>query len=502
MKKKIWISVIALGLIVLCISSCGKKKNNTVQLVLPVETTTPTFGAFSVESDYVANLEPVTSALLMPMINGEVTDVYVKAGDIVEEGDVLCIIDDEDIADQLETAQLSRSRAQTSHDTMLDSMQVKAPVSGYVRAIDQELGVSVSPSTQLAYLSDNDSMTIEIPFLAVDVDNTWIGCSAELVMVDTGEKLEGIITEISGDAQFIHGNVQANVVSIEVKNQGALQAGRMATATVNGVTCCDTGFFEAASDSPVMAGLAGTLDECYVHVGDYVTAGQVMFLITNASMQGQLNNASNALTDANKRCDDLAELMDDYKVKAPFAGQVAYMTVSEYENISASTVVGEIHGMDGLSVSFFVSEKTRNKLSLDQSILVEVKGQQVQGAITEISGSADVKTGLFIVKGVVTDFNDELLPGTTAKITLTSFLESEVLQIPYDAVHFQGDEAFVYIVKEGFATKVSISTGEFDDENIVVTDGLSGDEVVISSWSSQLREGIPVEIREAENEAN
>ena len=54
---------------------------------------------------------------------------------------------------------------------------------------------------------------------------------------------------------------------------------------------------------------------------------------------------------------------------------------------------------------------------------------------------------------------------------------------------------------DGKAKKTNIITGLYDIDNIVVTDGLTGDEVIITTWSAQLRDGVAVSIKESNTDA-
>ena len=48
---------------------------------------------------------------------------------------------------------------------------------------------------------------------------------------------------------------------------------------------------------------------------------------------------------------------------------------------------------------------------------------------------------------------------------------------------------------DGKAKKTNITTGLYDVEEVVVKDGLSKDDIVITTWSAQLREGVTVSVK-------
>ena len=67
--------------------------------------------------------------------------------------------------------------------------------------------------------------------------------------------------------------------------------------------------------------------------------------------------------------------------------------------------------------------------------------------------------------------------------------------IPYDSVYYDGTQAYVYTVVDGVARKTNITTGLYDIDKIVVLEGLTSNDVVVTTWSAQLREGVAVSVR-------
>ena len=110
----------------------------------------------------------------------------------------------------------------------------------------------------------------------------------------------------------------------------------------------------------------------------------------------------------------------------------------------------------------------------------------------------DATTGLFRIKASVKGDTSNLLSGTRATVTTDTYHESNVLIIPYDAVYYDGTQAYVYTVVDQKAQRTDITTGLYDLDNIVVTDGLTKDDLVITTWSAQLREGVTVSVSEGE----
>ena len=56
------------------------------------------------------------------------------------------------------------------------------------------------------------------------------------------------------------------------------------------------------------------------------------------------------------------------------------------------------------------------------------------------------------------------------------------------------ERRYVYLYEDGKAKKASIEVGINDDDYVEVTDGLSADDLVVSTWSNNLYEGADIQL--------
>lgn len=489
---------LCLAMAMALLTGCATEVVDTTIDPLVVEVSSPTVEDFTTTGTAVASLEPGSRVTVAPGIQGEVQQVFVSLGDKVSQGDLLCIVDSEQVEDQLESAQNGVTRAREAQQAILDSMLVLAPASGYVQSIDESLNHAVGASSQLAYLSNQKEMKVKLPFLDSAVTNSWMGATATLTFVDTGETINGRVTEIAGTAEFLYSNVAVRYVTISVDNPGGIQDGRRVAGEIYGVGCSADGMFESQASSPVICGLNGTLDAIYVKNGQYVSAGTPMFRVTSTAVENQLQNAQNSLSDALDAVEDVVELLADYRVTATIDGTISQVYVKELDMLSSSSGVVEIATTDKGELSFAVSEVVVPYLYLGQPLEVTSSTGQVQGTISEISTVASSQTGLFTIKGTVVD--QDVLVGTSAQVSYTDFIQRDGLVIPFEAMQFIGDKSYVFLVEDGLAVRQEVEFSRFSQEKAVITAGIQVEDVLISSWSTQLRHGLAV--RPATEEAD
>ena len=142
-----------------------------------------------------------------------------------------------------------------------------------------------------------------------------------------------------------------------------------------------------------------------------------------------------------------------------------------------------------MTVSYYVSEKIKNTCQLGQEIQLERNGKTYNASITEIGSSVDPQAGLFKIKACVAATGEELPSGVTVKITADTYSAQNAVVIPYDAVYYDNSGAYVYLNQENRAVKRYVVTGIFDDENMVIEEGIDLGDEIVTSWSPQLTSG-------------
>lgn len=300
-----------------------------------------------------------------------------------------------------------------------------------------------------------------------------------------------------------------------------------------------TGTVEPADQVSVIPKLAGEVLEVYVSQGQTVAKNQAMFKIDNKQLDAariSLDSASvslqNAQTNLNRmqvlydsgdisaqnyesavNSVSLAQLQYDSAklnydtqaeytvVKAPIAGTLDQFDIEAHDMVSSAAPAGVITGEGGKSVSFYVSERVRNGLSMGDVIDVEKNGTEYSGMITEIGSMVDAATGLFKVKAAMNEA-DALAAGTKVKLYVTDQKAENVMTIPVDCVSYSGGDAYVYTYDSSTKTakKKAVEEGLIDAEKVEITSGLSWDDQVIVTWTKELYDGAAVNVESADAE--
>lgn len=213
------------------------------------------------------------------------------------------------------------------------------------------------------------------------------------------------------------------------------------------------------------------------------------------SAAAQVNSAKVGAAGAKVGIDSAEYQLDMYTLTAPIDGIVEAVNVKEHDFASPQTPAFVISNKNTMTVTFGVSEGIRSTLRVGQKLKVDRNGKLYDAAITEIGSMVDQNTGLFMIKSCVSTPDDSLLTGSSVKVTADTYSQADALLIPYDAVYYDDSQPYVYVAENGLARRKDVETGIFDMDTITVLSGLSTEDVLITSWSANLREGAEVSVQ-------
>ena len=165
-----------------------------------------------------------------------------------------------------------------------------------------------------------------------------------------------------------------------------------------------------------------------------------------------------------------------------------------YDRVNQSAQLCVIAGEGQNSITFYVTQRMMQNLKTGDELEISKNGTTYTGNITEISNMVDASTGLFKVKGDMTG-SDEIAIGSTVKIELVTERAENAMLVPVDAIYYSGGNAYVYLYEDGKAKMTSVEVGIYDSKNAQILSGLNADDMVVSTWSSNLYEGADIRLK-------
>lgn len=220
--------------------------------------------------------------------------------------------------------------------------------------------------------------------------------------------------------------------------------------------------------------------------------------------------AEGGFQQAQAEVEELVAMVDYTHIVAPFGGVVTARNVDPGALIQAgghtdggasagsgSVPVLRIADISRLRVYVYVPEEETSVVRRGQPAtlrLREFPDHPFQGVVARFASSLDLSTRTMLTEVDLDNPNRELYPGMYADVTLELQRDRDVLRVPNDAVTNAGDDAFVWIVKDGALAKLPVVPGLAADGWREVRRGLAGDEQVVSPVGPGLAEGEHVRV--------
>ncbi|RDX37739.1 efflux RND transporter periplasmic adaptor subunit [Kangiella sp. HD9-110m-PIT-SAG07] len=206
-----------------------------------------------------------------------------------------------------------------------------------------------------------------------------------------------------------------------------------------------------------------------------------------------------------------AQINLDYAtVEAPISGRIGRALVTEGALVSANnaTHLATIEQLDEVYVDFTRSPAELNKMRelFSNSEATDSKSQQVEilfndgtpyeelGHIEFSSLSVDRDTGSIMLRAIVKNPNNQLLPGMFVRVKAPVADSQSLLQVPQRAVQVTAKGAMVKLVKAGKLTMQPVELGPMMGTSWVIKSGLAAGDKVIVSNTQFLQPGTPVQV--------
>ncbi len=215
--------------------------------------------------------------------------------------------------------------------------------------------------------------------------------------------------------------------------------------------------------------------------------------------------AQNNIAESEARLDESRARLTEHRITAPFDGVVAELPVDVGEAVSTATPLARVVDLTEL-VCYIGRPQDELPLVRDaESVLFTPSAypeREFIGDIEQILPVVDRETGQFQIRMRVRETDTSLLrPGMFINLAILAESERMALMVPKTAILNDGDQAIVFVVRDGRAVRVVLDLG-LEQENFVEcrTDGdgdLQPGEAVITAGQDDLRDQDPVEVGEA-----
>lgn len=269
---------------------------------------------------------------------GEILDVYVSAGEIIQEGQILYRQDDSEIDEAIlvlegdieahydsiseyyeiiDGYQVSISDYYEDindyQDTISDyekdisdleddikNLTVTAPFSGKLTDISVKTGDSINSDGTLATLSDNGELSVDLYFSYNYEHEISVGDSANISVPDLMLSLKATVSEIKKVEYITKEGAKCFLVKITVPNSGALASGMEVSANIGDIYPVEAGILENSQELTILSPNSGTIEEVFVSNYENVKTGDSLFFLNSSSLEEEISNLYDSIATIEK----------------------------------------------------------------------------------------------------------------------------------------------------------------------------------------------------------
>lgn len=289
------------------------------------------------------------------------------------------------------------------------------------------------------------------------------------------------------------------------------------------------GTFIPKQESNQSADIAGRVVNVYVKEGSRVSAGQVLATIKRDAIEVDVTQAQNNLQNAiidNQRYENAYKTggvtkqqldnsrlqlknaqsavraqgvrVNDTSVRAGISGVINKKMVEPGMVVATGTALFEIVNINSLKLSVLVDESQVGRIQIGQEVDINVNvlpDEKFMGRITFIAPKSDASLNFPVEIEVQNRGNLKAGMYATALFKTNHGAETQnMLTVPAEAFVNGVSSGQLFIVNNGTAKLIKVTTGKVYGDKVQILSGLNGGEQVITSGQINLDNGSKINI--------
>ncbi|MCI1959054.1 MAG: efflux RND transporter periplasmic adaptor subunit [Clostridia bacterium] len=218
--------------------------------------------------------------------------------------------------------------------------------------------------------------------------------------------------------------------------------------------------------------------------------------------QDSLNSAVASKNSTAAQMKSYEKQLSDCTVTSPISGTVLERNATVGSVLGSSTPF-VIVNLDTVKVKVNVAEDMINKIKVGDTVKIKVASysdKEFEGHISTIAPGAD--DGTYPVEIDIPNSDGLLKSGMFAQVTFAKESGGSNIVIDRDALLTTTDGNYVFIVEDGKAKKVDVTTGIDNGDEIQILSGLNEGDEVVYSGNTYLNDGDSVNVVTGVSDSN
>ena len=528
----LYFSIFFIWLGIGCQKSGGlSSKNQTgsgsvAENVKPVEVTRVKKGNIQTDLELSGSIKANSRVVVMSQVVGEVIEIRVSEGQAVTKGDIVAVIESEELKLRLRQAQAAYHAAEIKYTQTQKLAKIR--IAAQVAQARAQLSVAETKLQQVLDLSQKQTLS--------KIEQAEAGLAS---LQANFEKIRGgTREEDKKQAQANVDRAEANLANIRgnynrmkpLFNDGAISA--QSFDNIQAQLNVSKAQYDAAIEQKKLIE-RGPQEEDIRAVGAQVKQAQAAVRLARLSketktwekdislMQSQVETARanlqsvEALENAKsweaeissaetfviqaQASVDLAKKMLSYaKIVAPIGGTISKRNLDAGNIVAPRVPICEIVDIRSVKAVVYVIESDLPKVEVGREVSINVDSwdEPFSGRIAEVSPVLDISSRSAKVEIVLSNPDLRLKPGMFSKVTIPLQIRKEVMILSKSAIvgNIASGEYSVFIIDSSISTRRQIELGLSKGEIAEIRSGLSIGEQVVISGQHSLKDGDKVRI--------
>lgn len=345
--------------------------------------------------------------------------------------------------------------------------------------------VALISTTALGACSNSD------PSAATNADSSIRVETAIAASERVEVKLEAVgIIEASEEAE-IRPQVDGTVAEVLFQEGGQVEAGELLVRLDDAKPLAKLDLARASLDS-AKAGLR--LAEQRLRRGRQLISQDLISKEAFDQLESEQLAAAASVREQDATVTLAARELDDYRIKAPFAGTVGARLVDVGNYVAVGKALVVLMKIDPVDVEFKLPDQVAEKVRVGTSVRVSSPAiaKTVDAVVAFVNPRVDPTTRMLDFKATAPNGDALLRDGQFVEVTLVLEVRENRAVIPEEAVMTLGGKLTVYVVEDGTARQRPVELGVRMSPRIEVMTGVAPGETVVVGGQHRLTDGARV----------
>jgi membrane fusion protein, multidrug efflux system len=217
---------------------------------------------------------------------------------------------------------------------------------------------------------------------------------------------------------------------------------------------------------------------------------------THALSEAQLDQLQATLLSNQAKVQAARSRLNDRIIAAPFAGRVGLRNISLGGLVSPGAVITTLDDTTVVKLDFSVPEVFLAQIKDGMKIQARTSAYDdllFTGRVISIDTRVDPVSRAVTVRAQIDNHDGSLKPGMFMTVELVR-PEGKALFIPEQAIVPEGENKYVFAVRDGKAARVAVQIGRRRPGEVEVLQGLDETDQIIVEGTQKVREGIAVKV--------